>query len=97
MVPITSEKGSTDLVRILVKGRNGRSAGGNAPTIGLMGWLGGIGARPGAVGYVSDGDGALVALSIAAKLLDMQNKDDFLEGDVYLATHICPNAPIRYR
>ncbi len=95
VVPITSERGSTDLVRILVKGRHGRSAGEDAPTIGLMGWLGGIGARPDAVGYVSDGDGALVALSIAAKLLDMQNKDDFLEGDVYLATHICPNAPTR--
>ena len=26
------------------------------------------------VGYVSDGDGALAALSVAAKLLDMQNK-----------------------
>ena len=63
--------------------------------IGLMGWLGGIGARPGAVGYVSDGDGALVALAIAAKLLDMQNKGDRLEGDVYLATHICPCAPTR--
>ena len=95
VVHIDTPKGSTDVVRVLVAGTNGRSVGGSAPTIGLMGWLGGIGARPGAVGYVSDGDGALVALAIAAKLLDMQNKGDRLEGDVYLATHICPCAPTR--
>ena len=95
VVHIDTPKGSTDVVRVLVAGANGRSVGGSAPTIGLMGWLGGIGARPGAVGYVSDGDGALVALAIAAKLLDMQNKGDRLEGDVYLATHICPCAPTR--
>ena len=95
VVPIVTPKGSTDIIRILVKGKNGRSQNGTAPTIGLMGWLGGIGARPDAVGYVSDGDGALAALSVAAKLLDMQTKGDFLEGDVYLATHICPAAPTR--
>lgn len=78
VVPIVTPKGSTDIIRILVKGKNGRSQNGTAPTIGLMGWLGGIGARPDAVGYVSDGDGALAALSVAAKLLDMQNKGDFL-------------------
>ena len=90
VVPIVTPKGSTDIIRILVKGKNGRSQNGTAPTIGLMGWLGGIGARPDAVGYVSDGDGALAALSVAAKLLDMQNKGDFLEGDVYLATRKSP-------
>lgn len=95
VVPIETEKGGTDIVRILVKGTEGRSCGGTAPTIGLMGWLGGIGARPQAVGYVSDGDGALAALAAAAKLLDMQNKGDYLKGDVYLATHICPDAPTR--
>ena len=64
VVHIDTPKGSTDVVRVLVAGTNGRSVGGSAPTIGLMGWLGGIGARPGAVGYVSDGDGALVALAM---------------------------------
>ena len=93
VVPIVTPKGSTDIIRILVKGKNGRSQNGTAPTIGLMGWLGGIGARPDAVGYVSDGDGALAALSVAAKLLDMQKKGDFLEGDVFISTHVCPDAP----
>ena len=43
--------------------------------------------------FVSDGDGALCALTLAAKLLDMQNKGDFLKGDVFISTHICPDAP----
>ena len=42
---------------------------------------------------VSDADGAVVALAVAAKLLDMQNKGDFLDGDVIVSTHICPDAP----
>ncbi|MGL6202551.1 MAG: DUF1177 domain-containing protein [Lachnospiraceae bacterium] len=86
-------KGSTDMVKIRISGTNGKSMGGNAPTIGLLGRLGGIGARPEMIGFVSDGDGALIAISLAAKLIDMQNKGDFLEGDVFISTHICPDAP----
>ncbi len=90
---ITGEKGSTDFVKIKIEGKNGKSKGGNAPTIGILGRLGGIGARPVMTGMVSDADGAMVALSVAAKILDMQNKGDFLEGDVIVGTHICPDAP----
>ena len=54
-----------------------------------------MGARPERIGFVSDGDGALVALSLAAKLLDMQNKGDILEGDIIVSTHVCPDAPTR--
>ena len=67
----------------------------DAPTIGLLGRLGGLGARPEVTGFVSDGDGALAALSAAAKLLDMQKNGDYLEGDVIISTHICPDAPTR--
>lgn len=91
--PLTGPKGTTDMVRVRVQGSNGKSKGGNAPTIGLLGRLGGIGARPERIGFVSDGDGALVAVALAAKLLDMQNKGDILDGDVFLSTHICPDAP----
>ena len=42
---------------------------------------------------ISDGDGALTALAVAAKLLRMQTKGDFLEGDVFVSTHVCPDAP----
>ena len=61
--PIQSPKGSTDMVRVRIAGKNGKSKGGNAPTIGLLGRLGGIGARPEVTGFVSDGDGALAERS----------------------------------
>ena len=35
----------------------------------------------------------VTVLSLAAKLLDMQNKGDYLDGDVFISTHICPHAP----
>lgn len=91
--PIQSPKGSTDMVRVRIAGKNGKSKGGNAPTIGLLGRLGGIGARPEVTGFVSDGDGALAALSAAAELLNMAKKGDVLEGDVFISTHVCPDAP----
>lgn len=85
--------GSTDFVKAVIPGGNGKCKGGNAPTLGVIGRLGGIGARPEAIGFVSDGDGAAAALSAALKLADMQSKGDVLPGDVIIATHICPNAP----
>ena len=91
--PLKGPKGVTDMIKIWIKGSEGKKSGGNAPTIGLLGRLGGIGARPEMTGFVSDGDGALCALTLAAKLLDMQNKGDFLKGDVFISTHICPDAP----
>ena len=86
-------KGSTDMVKVRIPGTRGKTNGGDAPTIGLLGRLGGIGARPEMIGFVSDGDGALAAIAAAAKLLDMQNKGDYLEGDVFISTQICPHAP----
>ncbi|MDE7245603.1 MAG: DUF1177 domain-containing protein, partial [Oscillospiraceae bacterium] len=35
----------------------------------------------------------LAALTVASKLLDMQKKGDILDGDVFISTHICPDAP----
>jgi len=90
---IKGEEGETDFIRIRIPGKSGKSKGKNAPTIGILGRLGGIGARPEMIGMVSDADGAVVALSVAAKLLDMQEKGDFLDGDVVISTHICPDAP----
>ena len=92
---IKGNKGSTDFIKVVVPGKNGKSKGGNAPTLGIIGRLGGIGARPEMIGFVSDGDGALASMSAAAKLLSMSNKGDQLEGDVVLTTHICPDAPTR--
>ena len=69
---------STDFVKVVIPGSNGRLKGGNAPSLGIIGRLGGIGARPERIGFVSDGDGALTALAAAAKILDMNSKKDFL-------------------
>ena len=91
--PIKGPKGTTDMVRVRIPGAHGKSSGGDAPTIGLLGRLGGLGARPERIGFVSDGDGALTALACAAKLLDMHRRGDVLEGDVFISTHVCPNAP----
>ena len=59
-------KGSTDMLKVRIPGSKGKTNGGNAPTIGLLGRLGGIGARPERIGFVSDGDGALAAVALAA-------------------------------
>lgn len=90
---IEGAQGKTDMIRVTIPGTKGKSTGGEAPTLGVLGRLGGLGARPEQTGFVSDGDGALVALAVAAKLLDMKNKGDQLEGDVVCCTHICPDAP----
>ncbi|MBB1152228.1 MULTISPECIES: DUF1177 domain-containing protein [Amycolatopsis] len=85
--------GKTDFVRVRVSGSRGRTAGGDAPTLGVVGRLGGVGARPEVTGFVSDGDGAAAALAAAAKLLSMRARGDVLAGDVLIGTHICPDAP----
>ena len=91
---VEGEQGSTDFVRIPVPGTRGRRGGGGAPTLGIIGRLGGIGARPAAIGLVSDADGAITAVACALKLADMARAGDRLPGDVIIATHICPRAPI---
>jgi hypothetical protein len=94
VVRAAGEKGSTDFIRATIPGIDGKSNGGTAPTLGIIGRLGGIGARPGAIGLVSDADGAITAIACALKLADMTQAGDRLPGDVVIATHICPNAPI---
>ncbi|NIM58661.1 MAG: DUF1177 family protein [Candidatus Aminicenantes bacterium] len=71
-----------------------KSFSGHAPTLGIIGRLGGIGARPRKIGLVSDADGAITALAAAAKIAVMRKKGDVLKGDVIVATHLCPNSPI---
>ena len=83
----------TDFIRVMIAGTHGKSQGGDAPTIGVIGRLGGLGARPARIGFVSDGDGALAALAVAAKLINMKVQGDRLAGDVIITTHVCPDAP----
>jgi len=90
---IQGERGYTDFVKACIPGSRGKTTGGDAPTLGVIGRLGGIGARPEKIGLVSDGDGAVTAVAVAMKLGSMARKGDVLPGDVIVATHICPNAP----
>lgn len=93
VTPVQGEGGKTDFIKIVVSGKNGKISGGDVPTLGIIGRLGGLGARPEVTGFVSDGDGALAALSAALKLIEMKKRGDSLEGDVIITTHICPDAP----
>jgi len=90
-------KGETDFVKIIFPGTSGKRSGGDAPTLGVIGRLGGIGARPHKLGLVSDADGAITAIATAFKLADMVKEGDILAGDVIVSTHICPTAPIKPR
>jgi len=92
---IEEPSGKTDFIKVLIPGTKGKHLGGDAPTLGVIGRLGGIGARPKLSGFVSDGDGALAALAVALKLTQMAARRDALVGDVIITTHICPNAPTR--
>jgi len=90
---VAGDKGETDFVTVVIPGSNGRRSGGSAPTLGIIGRLGGVGARPELIGYVSDGDGATAAIASAAKLLHMASIGDQLPGDVIVSTHVCAWAP----
>jgi hypothetical protein len=94
VIQVQGQKGSTDFVRTVIPGVEGKHGGGPAPSLGIIGRLGGIGARPEAIGLVSDADGAVTAIACALKLGDMARAGDRLPGDVRVATHICPNAPV---
>jgi hypothetical protein len=93
VIPVQGEEGSTDFVRTVMRGTEGKQANGQSPTLGIIGRLGGLGARPAAIGLVSDADGAVTAIACALKLADMATAGDRLPGDVIIATHICPDAP----
>jgi len=90
---VRGDKGKTDFLKIRIPGQRGKSQNGDAPTLGIIGRLGGVGARPELVGMVSDADGAIVALAAALKIAEMRSRGDELEGDVVITTHICPSAP----
>jgi hypothetical protein len=93
-VSVTTVEGeagvSTDFLRARLPG-----TGGGAATLGIIGCLGGIGARPERIGLVSDADGAVAALAAAAKLAAMAARGDRVAADVIVTTHICPRAPVR--
>src|SRR6218665_1489658 len=93
VTPVTGEGGSTDFVRVVIPGSRGKCRGGTAPTLGIIRRLGGAGARPEFIGYVSDGDGAAASLAAASKLLHMAERGDILPGDTVFTTHVTTSHP----
>lgn len=81
---------ATDFIAIEVPGSDPQ-----APRLGIVGRLGGVGARPTVQGLVSDSDGAVVAVAAAARLITMAAQGDVLPGGVLIHTHICPSASTR--
>ncbi|MDD4835186.1 MAG: DUF1177 domain-containing protein [Lutispora sp.] len=94
---VSGEKCNVEFIKVFFSGKNGKSKNGSAPTIGLLGQLGGIGCYPVKNGFVSDGDGALVVLACGLKLADMVNNGSMLDGDVIITTHVCTKTPIKPR
>ena len=93
---VKGKKGETQFVKICIAGKRGKSRRQNtpAPTLGIVGRLGGVGARPHKIGLVSDADGAIAALAAGLKVVEMRDRGDILEGDVIVATHLSPCSPI---
>ena len=80
----TGQKGSTDFLRITVPGTHGQLAGGQASTLGIVGRLGGIGARPEKVGLVFDAEqGALLDADDGDVVVERRDEEEprgHLEG-----------------
>ena len=94
ITPVSGDKSDTEFVKITIPGQTGKTAGGHSPTLGIIGRAGGVGARPHITGLVSDADGVIAALATALCIADRSMQGDVLPGDVIVATHICPNAPV---
>jgi len=91
---VKGAKAETQFVKIRIKARDSGSKKKRVPVLGIIGRLGGVGARPHKIGLVSDADGAITALACALKLTDMRSRGDGLKGDVMMATHLSPQSPV---
>ncbi|NKB60188.1 MAG: DUF1177 family protein [Alphaproteobacteria bacterium] len=92
ITPFESDIGKTDFIKILFPGKSGKSAGGDAPTTGIIGSNGGL-RLPGAYpGLASDADGCIVGLASALRLARIHTRGQELAGDVLISTHICQQA-----
>ena len=92
ITPFESDLGQTDFIKIFFPGRSGKSAGGEAPTTGIIGSNGGIRLPGDYPGLASDADGCIVGLACALRLARMRQRDQQLSGDVLISTHICQQA-----
>ncbi len=92
ITPFDSDLGHTDFIKILFPGKNGKSSGGSAPTIGIIGSNGGLRLPWEYPGLSSDADGCVVGLACALGLARKHHRNQQLQGDVLVSTHICQSA-----
>lgn len=92
ITPFESDLGTTDFIKILFPGSAGKSAGGDAPTTGIIGSNGGLRLPGPYPGLASDADGCIVGLTAALRLARMHTRGQQLAGDVLVSTHICQKA-----
>jgi hypothetical protein len=92
-VTTVEEKARTQFIRFTIPGTGSTASAKTARTLGLVGNLGGLSGNPEIRGLVSDADGAVTALAIALRLLDLRAAGESLSGNVIVSTHICTSAP----
>lgn len=92
ITPFESDIGKTDFIKILFPGKEGKSAGGSAPTTGIIGSNGGLRLPGPYPGLASDADGCIVGLASALRLARIRTRGQTLTGDVLVSTHICQQA-----
>ncbi len=85
-------KGRTLFVKIRIE--SPKTSRRENKTLGIIGRLGGVGARPDFIGLVSDADGAIVALAAAFKLAEMRSRGDLVGCNIIVTTNISTRSPI---
>lgn len=94
--PVATPGDDFDFIRVELPGRVGKHAGGDAPTLGLLGQLGGL-RVPGNPGLASEADGAIVALAVALRMARQRVGHEIFAGDVIVTTHVCQQAVLEPR
>ena len=69
ITPFKSDLGTTEFIKVLFPGLDGKSAGGKSPTMGIIGSNGGLRLPGPYPGLASDADGCIVGLAVGLKIL----------------------------
>ena len=91
---VKGKKGETRFIKIRIPGTSAGRKRRPGPVLGIIGRLGGVGARPHRIGLVSDADGAITALAAGLKIAELRDRGDGWDGDVIVTTHLSPRSPI---
>lgn len=88
---VMSSDGMIDFVRVVIPGKNGKLRCGQAATLSLVGRCDRYQSHQVHKPILPATDGAVVSLTCALKLAEMQSKGQFLAGDVIVTTRLYPD------